>query len=182
MSAEYGEKIAIALRAVYQLHSDTSRFLVDFDSKREGIGWKSVFGTVATSSISVTLKAGYWMADGVYRYYTKPPALDIVEGLLVSFFHYQQKSKEPLLLVAQIKYQAVGGSLIKDACKAWDIWELYYKWNEHQDLEKVIVSGPQDNGRIEWARVLAVPLYSIKRVEDAEQLITQVKRVPENRD
>jgi hypothetical protein len=177
VSTEYGEKVASALRAVYQLHSDTSRLLVDSDNKRVGMGWTSVFGTVATSSISTTLRAECWMAEGVYRYYTKPPALDLVEGLLVSFFHFQEKSKEPVLAVAQIKYRAAAGSPIKDVCRAWDIWELYYKWNERQDLEKAIIFGPQDNGRIEWSKLLAVPLYSIKRVEDTEQLMTQVRGV-----
>ena len=122
MSTEYGEKIALALRAVCQLHADTSRFLVDFDNKCSGAGWNSLFGTVATSSISTTLSAECWMAEGVYRYYVKAPALDVVKGILVSFFHFQQKSKEPLLLVAQIKYQVAAGSSIKNVCKAWDIW------------------------------------------------------------
>jgi hypothetical protein len=117
VSTEYGEKVASALQAVYQLHSDTSRLLVDFDNKRVGMGWTSVFGTVATSSISTTLRAECWMAEGVYRY-MKPPALDLAEGLLVSFFHSQQKSKEPVLVVAQIKYQAAAGSPIKDVCRA----------------------------------------------------------------
>jgi hypothetical protein len=36
-----------------------------------------------------------------------------------------------------------------------------------------------DGGRIERARVLAVPLYTIKRVEDAEQLFSQVRKSSE---
>ncbi len=179
MSTEYGEKVALALRAVCQLHSDTSRFLVDFDGKRAGTGWNSVFGNIATSSISTTVRpeSECWMAEGVYRYYVQALALDLAEGLLVPFFHFQEKSKEPLLVVAQIKYQMAAGSSTKDVCKPWDMWDLYYKWNDRQDLERVIALGPQDSGRIEWAKLLAVPLYSIKRVEDAEQLMNQVKEV-----
>jgi hypothetical protein len=179
VSTEYGEKVALALRAVLQLHSDTSKFLVDYDNMRVGLGWNSVFGNVATSSISTTVRAEWWMAEGVYRYYVKAPAVDLVEGLLVSFFHVPQKSKEPLLLVAQIKYQAAADSSIRDVCKQWEIWELYYKRNDRQELEKVIAFGSLDDGRIEWARVLAVPLYSIKRVEDAEQLMAKVRGVPQ---
>jgi hypothetical protein len=178
VSIEYSENVAIALRAVRQLHYDTSRFLVDFDSKCSGAGWNSVFGTVATSSISTILSAECWMAEGVYRYYVKVPALDLVKGILVSFSHFQQKSKEPLLVVSQIKYQLAAGSSIKNVCKQWDIWNLYYDWNDRQDLEKVIALGPMDGGRIEFARLLAVPLYSIKRVEDAEQFMAQVNCVP----
>jgi hypothetical protein len=180
VSSEYGEKIALALRAVGQLHADTSKFLVDFDNKCSRAGWNSIFGTVATSGISTTLSAECWMAEGVYRYYVKAPALEIVKGILVPFFHFQQKSKEPLLLVARIKYQVAAGNSIKNVCKAWDIWKLYYDWNDHQDLEKVIALGPLDDDRIEWARVLAVPLYSIKRVEDAEQLMAQAGEGPED--
>jgi hypothetical protein len=179
VSTEYGEKVALALRAVCQLHSDTSRFLVDVDSERVGMGWSSVFGTVATSSISTTLTADCWMAEGVYRYYIKTSSLDLVEGLLVPFFHFQGKSKEPLLLVAQIKYQLPAGSSIKNVCKAWDIWKIYYDWDDRQDLGKVIGLGSLDDGRIQWAKVMAVPLYSIKRVGYAEQLMAQVREVPE---
>lgn len=96
-----------------------------------------------------------------------------------ALFSLSQKSKEPLLLVAQIKYQVAVGSSIENACKAWDIWTLYYDWNDRQDLEKVIALGSSDDGRIEWTKVLAIPLYSIKRVEDAEQLMAQVRGVPE---
>jgi hypothetical protein len=66
---------------------------------------------------------------------------------------------------------------MKNACKPWDIWKMYYDWNDRQELEKVIALGSQDNGRIEWTKLLAVPLYSIKSVEDAEKLMTQVRRV-----
>jgi hypothetical protein len=120
VSTEYGGKVALALRAVYQLHSDTSRMLVDLDDKRIGAGWTSVFGNIATSSISTTVRpeSGCWMSEGVYRYYVKPPALDLVEGILVPFFHFQQKSKEPLLVAAQIKFQAeVGGSTLSRAAR-----------------------------------------------------------------
>jgi hypothetical protein len=113
------------------------------------------------------------MAEGVYRFYVKAAAPDLVEGILVSFF----KSKVPLLLVGQIKYRMAACSSIKNVCGAWDIWDLYYTWNEQQDLEHVITFGSLDNDRIEWAQVLAVPLYSIKRVENAEQLMAQVRKV-----
>jgi hypothetical protein len=175
MSTEYGEKVALAVRAVSQLHSDTSRLLVDFDNKRLGTGWKPMFGNVVTSGISTTITAQWWMAESVYRYYVKSSAPELAEGLLVSFFHPQQKSKEPLLVVAQIKYLVFAGSLIKDVCKAWDTWNLFYEWNEQQALEKIISIGHQDNGRIEWANILAVPLYSIKSVEAVELLMAQVR-------
>jgi hypothetical protein len=45
-------------------------------------------------------------------------------------------------------------------CKFWDIWNLFYD-NDSQDLEKVLAFEAVDGGRIEWAKVLAAPLYSI---------------------
>ncbi len=175
MTTEYGRKVAGALRAVRQLHSDTSKLLVDFDSKRLRDGWTSVFGNTATSGQTAVVETSYWMAEMVFRYYVKPPLLDLAECAAVSFFHSKGKSEEPLLLVAQIKYQLPSGTAMKDFCRLWDIWYLFFDWNHDQNLEKVISIASADRGRIEWARVLAVPLYSITRVEDAEQLMTQVR-------
>ena len=48
------------------------------------------------------------MVEGVYRYYVKAPALDLAESLQVSFFHVQQKSKEPRSIETAMMVNPVG--------------------------------------------------------------------------
>lgn len=121
MTTDYGTRVAGALQAVCQLHSDTSRFLVDFHNNRLRFGWTSVFGNTVTRDLTASLPTPFWMAEGVYRYYMKESEPGLLEGVTISFFNHQGKSKEPLLLAAQIKYRLLAGDQIKDICKSWDI-------------------------------------------------------------
>lgn len=164
MTTEYGAKIAGALKAVVQMHSDTSKLLVDCD-KHIGKGRASVFGSYATSELTYNFQARFWMAEGVYRYYEAGPLL--VDGVTAAFFHVDVPT-EPLLLLARIQYS---GETAASKAKAWDIWSLYFAWGESKELGKVHRYGETDEGRIEWARLIAVPLFSISRIEDVVDLM-----------
>jgi len=67
VTSDYGRQIMIALNAVRQLHSDTTRLLVDF-GKKMGADWYSVFGNFATRELTYSVNTEFWMAEGVYRY------------------------------------------------------------------------------------------------------------------
>ncbi len=174
MKTEYGSKVAGALKAVAQMHSDTSKLLVDCD-KQIGRGRRSVFGSYATKELTYNFQAEYWMAEGVYRYYEAGPML--VDGVTVAFFHGQ--AIEPLLLVAQIRYSYKPGDpeppVLRDRCDEWDAWSLYFSWGESRELGKVHAYGGSDAGRIEWARLVAVPLFSIRRIEDVVEMMDRVR-------
>src|ERR1700722_1838486 len=104
-TTEYGTKIAGALKAVAQMHAETSRLLVDCD-KYIGNGRPSVFGSYATRDLTYHYKATFWMAEGVYRYYPAgpdavegvyryyPAGPDAVEGVTVAF-HYAGAPDDP---------------------------------------------------------------------------------------
>jgi len=173
MSVDYGKKLATALAAIRQLHSDTSKLMVDFDGNMFADGWYSVFENVATRDLTYHVKAKFWMAEGVYRYYTKHATPGLVEGLTVVFF--DPRAEEPLFLTAQVQYRVEANKLISDVCAAWDIWWLYFDLTDKRELGRVYRHGNIDNGRIEWAKVLAVPLLSIQGLTDAEAKLKEIR-------
>jgi len=172
MTTEYGERVGMALRVVCKLHSDTTRFLRDFHNDRLRAGWQSLFGNTVTKELTAAIgQKPYWMAEGVYCYYVTHNMPNSVEGITVAFFDYVGKFQEPVLLAAQIEYNVPKGTQLREVCHGWDIWDLYFTWNQTWNFGTVISLGSMDGGRIKQAKVMAVPLYSIKRVEDAEELV-----------
>ena len=171
MKTEYGSKIAGALKAVVQMHSDTSKLLVDCD-KHVGKGRSSVFGSYATKELTYNFQAKYWMAEAVYRYYQAGPS--VVDGVTVAFFDAEAPI-EPVLLVARIHYSTNAKP------KEWDIWNLYFAWDESEKSGEVYLYAEADEGRIEWARLIAVPLFSIRRIEDVVELMDRVRAASPDR-
>jgi hypothetical protein len=173
MADEYGKKLTTALAAVRQLHSDTSKLMVDFDGKMFAGGWSSVFANTAMSELTYQVRAQFWMAQAVYRYYAKDGSPGYVEGLAVVFF--RKGVEEPLFLVAQIQYHMDPNKVISSVCQVWDIWYLYFKHADKRDLEAVNRFRNIENGRIERAAVLAAPLLSIKTLADAMAALNKVR-------
>jgi len=120
MKTENGQKLAGALKAVAQMHSDTSKLLVDCD-KHIGKNRKPIFGNYVTRNLTYHVRADHWMPEGVFRYYQAGPLL--VDGVSVTFFNSAQPEYEPLLKVARIAYSTPEGTSHSDSvCDVWDIW------------------------------------------------------------
>jgi hypothetical protein len=171
MATEYGKKIDSALRAVAQLHKDSSKLLVDFDSRIE-TGWYSVFGNFATSELTYHVRAPCWMARGVYRYYAHEQHPGLVEGVAICFI--ERSLDEPVFLAARLKYNQEGGKEIKSVCEPWDIWNLYFK-KEKPQMRTVLTIKDAEGARINETKLLAVPLYSIQMIEDVEGLLNELR-------
>ena len=168
---EYGEKVGAALKAVVQLHIDTSKLLVDFDKKM--LGYTSVFANVATSELTYHVRAEGWIASGVYRYYAKAEQPGLIDAITVCFL--DPRLTEPLLVVAELKYHLESGADIKQICKPWDLWSLYFDWCSGAGEQQIIATKDADNGRIEWAKLKAVPLYTIQQIADVKQILDEVR-------
>jgi hypothetical protein len=173
--AAYGKSVGTALKIVRQLHWDTMRLLTDFDGLM--VGWKSAFGNTVTSAMGTTLSHGFWMAEGVYRYYVSPTVPTEVQGVTVAFEDYSRRIDEPLFLAAAIVYHVEPAQDILAACHPWDIWELYFDKSAKRELGRVIDYNDPYPQRIKRARVITVPLYTIESVEDAHRLLDEVRKV-----
>lgn len=174
MSVDYGKRLTSALAAIRHLHSDTSKLMVDFDGYMFADGWDSVFENVATRDLTRHVKAKFWMAEGVHRYYTKNAKTGLVEGLTVIFFN--PREEEPLFLTAQLQYRLEANKLIKEVCGEWHIWNLFSDHTDKRELGSVRTFRNIDNGRIEWAKVLAVPLLPIKSLAGAQAKLNEIRQ------
>jgi hypothetical protein len=167
---DYGKQINMALRAVEQMHSDCSRLLLDFDRKMEG--WTPIYGSYATRDLTYNVRAQRWMAEGVYRLYSNKSFPSVVRGLTISFI--EDDTDQPLLLVAEIKYR--GDALeIKAVSNEWDLWGTFFDWGGKRTYDEVLsFAAPDPNKRIDSAKLIAKPLYSINSVDEVEELMKKV--------
>jgi hypothetical protein len=109
----------------------------------------------------------------VYRYYAKAEKPGLIEGITVCFL--DPRLSEPLLLIAELKYHLESGADIKQICNPWDIWHLYFDWSSGASELQIIATKDADNGRIEWAKLKAVPLYTIQQIEDVKKILDEVR-------
>lgn len=177
-NVEYGKSVGTALKVVRQLHWDTMRLLQDFNGLMTE--YRPVFGNAVTNGLSATLSAGFWMAEGVYRYYVSPTEPGTAHGITVAFEDYKRRIDEPLFLAACIEYNIENGQDVVTVCRPWDIWELFFDRCEERALGSVVRrDDPFLDQRAKHADLIAVPLYSIGSVEDAHRLLEKVRGTAE---
>ena len=106
MTEEYGKKAGLALQAVRRLHADTRILLRDCGDKLYG-GWESIFGNNVTRDMTQSIDGwtDFWMAEGLYRHFTKKDMGGIVEALTVCFIDAKGRNDVPVLILSQIKYR-----------------------------------------------------------------------------
>jgi len=169
MTEGYGRQVGTALRAVLQLHSDTSRLLVDCDRIFEG---ESIFGNYATRELTYNVSARSWMAGGVYRFYRDPSDPQIVWGVTVCFIDNDnvKKPPEPTLIVGRIEYAMTDNEPAD--CNCWDLWNQYDKSDGFEGVQ--MISDPYDDQRIERIWLQAGPLYSVNSIEDIEGMKKEI--------
>lgn len=177
-----GQNILAALKAVARFHSDTSKLLVDCD-KHIGKGRRSIFGSYATQDLTYHVKADFWMPEGMFRYYEAGPAL--VDAVAVTFFNADgttnpELETEPIFKLAKIQYRCPEDvpreatqniEARRTSCKAWDVWSLFFRETKERTFQRVFEYSDVDHGRIVWARLIAVPLLSINKIEGALELM-----------
>jgi hypothetical protein len=178
MSKDYGKMMGNAIKAVARMHSDTSKLLQDCDGTI-GKGRESVFGNNATRDVTSLVKAEMWMAEGVYRYYdASDKRKGLVDGITACFHDVEKHSLvEPLLIFGRIQYHLDADDAIRDVCKGWDLWYALIDWADPFELHQVLTPVPPelDADRIEWLRLIAVPLYSVKSMDDVVRLMKTVR-------
>jgi hypothetical protein len=137
--------------------------------------FKCIFGNTATSGMSSALSSGFWMAEGVFRYYAIPDESGVVFGFMVVFEDWTKKRvDEPLVIAGRIQYEVGKGQEVAGVCQHWDIWYLFFDKNEERDLGTVINFQDPYPGRIKYASLVAAPLYSFESVEEVRQLLSLV--------
>jgi hypothetical protein len=167
---DYGKQVAVAIRAVQQMHSDCSRLLLEFDRKMAG--WAAIYGNNATRELTYHVRAQYWMAEGVYRFYSHKNFPGVSRGITIAFI--EPDCDEPILIVSNITYKSKGSDP-KSVCDEWDGWNAFFKWCGKRVYDEVMSFEPVDpQQRIESVRLIARPLYSIKSMQEVEGVMDRV--------
>jgi hypothetical protein len=70
-----------------------------------------------------------------------------------------------------------GSKIQDDFCKGFDLWLLLANDCDSIRLNEVLSGGPamRDDRMVEWFRLISLPLYSIKSVDDVALLMEQVR-------
>jgi hypothetical protein len=180
VSDDYGQRVGMALKAVRQLHEDASRLLSDCD-RVLAKGKRVCTRTYAATGGMSSLLNGSWMAKGAYRCYAAAPDKQpgLVEAVCLCFFGEIVARDEPLLIAGQISYRLDAGQGLADVCDGWDLWYLFANDCPERRYDEVLWSGPltwQEGGKsFDGFRLLAVPLYSIKSLDDVVALMNRVR-------
>lgn len=172
----YGLLVANALVAVQQLHDDVSRLLQDCDGVI-GKGKASRFANAVTQDLSALLRADYWMAEAVFCYYYEADGADgVVDAVTACFFDAENRIPEPFLLVGQVKYRVEANAQIPAKCQGWDLRHGYFGWWPNR-TPGMAHAGRRDDDRVEWFKVVGVPLFSVRSVAHVGELLAEVQRV-----
>jgi hypothetical protein len=173
---EYGLKIGKALSAVRTMYADASKLLQDCDGTI-GKGRTSIYGSYVTSGLTYHVRAKHYMAEALFRLYDAGEGVaGLVEGVSIYFLDQKDRAAEPILIVGQVKYHIEQEATIKSVSGEWDLWYAYFDGCESQAFDEVLAPEPNDTGRIEWVKVIAVPLYSVANMDVVVDLMNKVRQ------
>lgn len=169
---DYGKKVGQALKAVATMHSQVSQLLSDCDSLFPD--YEPVFGNVVTKDLTYHVKADFWMAEGVYRYWYKEG--QPLVGLTVMFHDSEGKLEQPLFVVGYINYLDITSQNVRERCDGWHLWYGAMDWAPQPAClgEVIDLSDPDGKGTIRNMRWIAVPLFQIENLDDIRSLFRKV--------
>jgi hypothetical protein len=177
---DYGERIGMALQAVRQLYEDSQRLLRECDST---IGKGKELATRSeqvTPGLSGSLN-GKWYAGGAYRCYQVDPEKSpwLADAICLAFLGDDRATNyPPRLLVGRIQYSVQEGQDAREWCDGWDLWYMLEHAPDPIPYGEVVSKGQVQHGGkpwIEWFRLIAVPLYSVKSIDDVVALMDRVR-------
>jgi len=169
---DYGKKMGQALKAVATMHSQVSQLLSDCDGLFPD--YEPVFGNIVTSMLTWHLKADFWMARGVYRYWFLQGKA--VPGVTAVFRSRVVELEEPLFIVGCIDYPDITSQNIKQRCDGWHLWAALRDWApKPPPLSEVInLSDPDGKGTMRNIKLIAVPLFQIENLNDVSTLFKRI--------
>jgi hypothetical protein len=167
----YGKKMGQVLKAVASMHSQVSQLLSDCDGLFAT--YESVFASTATSDLTYNVKAKFWMAQGVFRYWFKEG--QPVAGITIIFHPWEGEIEQPLLVVGGIEYLSVSSENVREVCNRWDLWNLAMVWAlKPLNMGEVIsLTRPDSKRTIEQMKAVVVPLFHVESLDDVKTLFAQ---------
>ncbi len=170
---EDGKDVGRALTAVAVLHSELRRLLRDSDSLFPE--HEVVFGSTVTRDLTHALERGFWMAEGLYRFWRKEGGP--VAGLTAILCSSDDPSspEEPILVAGRMWFSRA--PTVNDS---WLLWHAHRDWDESRPVGRLMEFSPTPVDGVEKVVILAVPLYHIERIDDVKQLFKKLGEVLES--
>src|SRR5580698_3737311 len=110
MNDDYGKQMAMALKAVLKMHSDSSKLLLDLDRTMQG--YRSLFDNIATTNLSYDVKRGKYMADGLFRHYVRDNDELEVRAVNICFCDENDHNfMEPIFVAAHLSYVSAAANM-----------------------------------------------------------------------
>jgi len=171
-TTDYGKKVGNALKAIAIMHSQVSKLLIDCDGLFPE--YESVFGNIATRDLTYNVKANFWMAEGVYRYWIKEA--NPLIGVTAMFYSSEGRLEQPLLVAGQIQYLDDNAKTIKELCDPWHLWYGVMDWAQSPSCigDVIELSNPDGKGTIHYMRLATVPLFNIETLDDVKDLFKRI--------
>ena len=169
VASEKGKLMAQALKAVADLHSSTSRMLMDCDLFFRKEGQKSLFGNTVTRDLTYSVDAVMWMAEGVFRYWELGNG---TVAAVVAMFHDKWSSPprfaEPLVVFGRLQYKKnQEKDTGREDCQGWDLWTVAVdpKCQKDRGPQTIKPTGALAD-RIEEVSYCIVSPFELEKFED----------------
>jgi len=164
---DYGKKVGRSLAAIAKMHSQTAHLMVDCDKLFPD--YKSVFENYGTRDLSYSYNAGFWMAEGIYRYWCREEKS--IAGLTVGFYEKKGKLDEPIIIVGAIKYGNFDFQRPKENFDPWFLWYTVLLWQKDGiKYNQLLTYSPEGDEYIESVDYIIMPLFWIQSLADVQGL------------
>jgi len=169
---DYGKKVGQALKAVAKMHSQVSQLLSDCDGLFPD--YESVFGNTVTGGLTYHVRARFWMAEGVFRYWFKEG--QSLLGITAMFHSWEGDLEQPLLVLGCIDYSDITSQNVKERCDGWPLWDAVINWGSQPPRlgEIMELSEPDERGAIQSMKLITVPLFQIENLDDVKSLFEKI--------
>jgi hypothetical protein len=138
----------------------------------------TIYGNGITNGISTSIDSPPYLAEGLFRFYSREFSTQSVLGINICIFDKADDLliSEPLFVVSHIIYSTETNSENRSG-RAWDPWRAFLNWNTEPNkyLEALQVEIPKDKPHVEHVSVAATKLYDIQKLDSALSVINLVK-------
>ncbi len=175
MHADYGKQVGQAFAAVFQLHKDVSRLLMDTLARLKRNGREAVWANYAFDGMSSSpMRPDQWMPYAVCLPTCNGDLpKNVYEVLMVHFWDESPKPQEPHLVLARVTYRVNEDGGKEPAF--WDGWDAWTKWDQPFPVGVVNRFDLPDHDRVQSVAITAVPLFDINSVDDVLKHLEKVR-------
>ena len=133
-----------------------------------------LYGNTITRDLTHGLNQGFWMAEGVYRFWRREGSPVVGVTVILCSAAHPNSPSEPILVVGRMWF-----SREPRVADSWLLWQAQRNWEEDRPLGRIMEYPNHEEG-VENVKAIAVPLYHIEKLEDIKKLFMTLGEEFEN--